>query len=268
MKTGITDWTPSESIMSFEQKVVLVTGAGFGIGRATAIAFAEKGSKVFAVDVDLPAAQETVTQIKNAGNEATAAAFNASFAAEIKGTVDAVVETYGALHYAVNNFVGNSHYRRLHEIEEDDWNQVIDSILKSIWLSMKFEIPAMKDSGGGAIVNVSSGAGITSSPGLAALGAAKAGVINLSKSAAAEVALENIRVNAISPGGVLTDRLARLCESEPDLTRPLTDAHPIGRLAEPEEIAACICFLCSDEASFMSGDNMVVNGGGEVMSEM
>ena len=248
--------------MSFEQKVALVTGAGFGIGRATAIAFAARGAKVFAFDVDLAAAKATTTVIRDAGNEATAAALDASTTGAIEGAVNAVVDTYGALHYAINNFAGDLGYRRLHEIEEHDWNQVIDTMLKSIWLGMKFEIPAIRDSGGGAIVNVASSAGITSSPGLSSLGAAKAGVINLSKSAAAEVAAENIRVNAISPGGVLTDRLARTCESEPDLMRPLTDAHPIGRLAEPEEIAACICFLCSDEASFMSGDNMVVDGGG------
>ncbi|MGI9259947.1 MAG: SDR family oxidoreductase, partial [Gammaproteobacteria bacterium] len=138
----------------------------------------------------------------------------------------------------------------------------------SIWLCMKFEIPAINNSGGGAIVNVASSAGTNSSPGLSALGAAKAGVINLSKSAAAEVAPENIRVNAISPGGVLTHSLANLCEREPDLLGPLKDAYPIGRLAEPEEIAACICFLCSDDASFMSGDNMVVDGGGGVLPKM
>ncbi len=248
--------------MSFEQKVALVTGAGFGIGRATAIAFAARGAKVFAFDGDLSAVRETATLIKGAGNEVTAAALDASTAGAVESAVNAVVATYGALHYAVNNYAGNLDYRRLHEIEEHDWNQVIDALLKSIWLSMKFEIPAIRDSGGGAIVNVASSAGITSSPGLSSLGAARAGVINLSKSAAAEVAVENIRVNAISPGGVLTDRLARMCESEPGLMRPLTDTHPIGRLAEPEEIAACICFLCSDDASFMSGDNMVVDGGG------
>ena len=250
--------------MSFGQKVALVTGAGFGIGRATAIEFAARGANVFAVDFDLSAVRETAALIENAGNEATAAAFSVSAPGAVEESVRAVIETYGALHYAVNNFAGDAIYCRLHEIEEDDWNQVIDTILKSIWLSMKFEIPAIKAAGGGAIVNVASTAGTESSPGLSAVGAAKAGVINLSKSAAAEVALENIRVNSISPGGVLTENLARLCESEPGLLQPLTDAQPIGRLAEPEEIAACICFLCSDEASFMSGDNMVVDGGGIV----
>jgi NAD(P)-dependent dehydrogenase (short-subunit alcohol dehydrogenase family) len=266
--SGTTECAQSETVVSFERRVALVTGAGFGIGRATAIEFAARGASVFAVDFDLSAAQETTTLIRDAGNEATAASCNASTAAEVEDTVNAVVETYGALHIAVNNFASDSDYRRLHEIDEDDWNQVIDKLLKSIWLSMKYEIPLIRESGGGAIVNVASVAGIASSPGLSALGAAKAGVINLTKSAAAEVAAENIRVNAISHGGILTDRLAGLCESDPDFMRPLEDAHAIGRLAEPEEIATCICFLCSDEASFMSGDNMVVDGGGEVMQRL
>lgn len=253
--------------MSFEQKVVLVTGAGSGIGRATAFEFASRGARVFVLDAEHSAAVETVTLIRDRGHEARAALIESATATELKAAVRAAVEEYGDLHYAINHFPGDADYCRLHEIEEDGWRRIIDTMLTSIWLSMKYEIPAIKDSGGGAIVNVASSAGTDSSPGLSALGAAKAGVINLSRSAAAELAAENIRVNAISPGAVLTDRLARLCESEPDLLRPLTDAHPIGRLAEPQEIAACICFLCSDEASFMSGDNMVVDGGGGVMSE-
>ena len=254
--------------MSFEQKVALVTGAGSGIGRATAIEFAARGARVFVVDVEYSAAMETVALIRNRGHEARAATDDSAMAAEIETAVNAAVGEFGALHYAVNHFPGDADYCRLHEMEEQAWIRVIDTMLTSIWLSMKYEIPAIKASGGGAIVNVASSAGTDSSPGLSALGAAKAGVINLSRSAAAELAAENIRVNAISPGAVLTDRLARLCESEPDLLRPLTEAHPIGRLAEPEEIAACICFLCSDQASFMSGDNMVVDGGGGVFSKL
>lgn len=254
--------------MDFGQKVALVTGAGFGIGRATAIALAARGAWVYAVDTDLSAAHETAEIIAASGKEARAAALYTTAASELERLVNSILETHGALHYAVNNYTAEPDYRRLHEINEQRWRDVIDLTLTSIWLSMKYEIPAIRDSGGGAIVNVASGAGITSSPGLSAVGAAKAGVINLSKSAAAEFAADNIRVNAISPGGVLTEGLAQLCKSESDIIRSIEDVHPIGRLADPEEIAACICFLCSDEASFMTGDNMVVDGGGGVMSRV
>jgi NAD(P)-dependent dehydrogenase (short-subunit alcohol dehydrogenase family) len=251
--------------MDFAQKVALVTGAGFGIGRATAISLAARGAKVYAVDTDLYAVRETVATINGLGREAQAASLGVVTAKEVKSLVNAVIETYGALHYAVNNYGIDPEYRLLHELDEERWKDVIDLTLTSIWLSMKYEIPIIKESGGGAIVNVASGAGITSSPGLSAVGAAKAGVINLSKSAAAELAGHNIRVNAISPGGVLTESLARLFENEPGCASPVDDLHPIGRLAEPQEIADCICFLCSDEASFMTGDNMVVDGGGSVI---
>ena len=254
--------------MGLKEKVVLITGGGAGIGRATALKFAEKGAKVFITDTNLAAAQETAALIGEAGGEATATESNASKPAEVEATVNGAVKAYGALHYAVNNVAGRSDYCSLHEIDEDRWNQIIDLTLKSIWLAMKYEIPAIRSSGGGAIVNVASMCGIHSSPGLSALGAAKAGVISLSRSAAAEVALDNIRVNAISPGGVLTASLARLWEIEPELKARLEAAHAMGRLAEPEEIATCIRFLCSDEASFMTGDNMVVDGGGGVISKL
>lgn len=251
--------------MSFGQKVALVTGAGYGIGRAAAIALAARGARVVAVDADLATAHETVDLIKASGHEATAEALNEFADRDFEALVETTVEIYGALHYAVNNFVSEPLYARLHEIDQVAWNQVIHMALTSIWLGLKYEIPAIRDSGGGAIVNIASGAGITSSPGLAALGAARAGVINLSKSAAAEAAGDNIRVNAVSPGSVLNDDLALLLASEPNLAATVSNSHPMGRIAAPEEIAACICFLCSDEASYMSGDNLVVDGGDGVM---
>ena len=255
----------SETAKSFGQKIALVSGGGDGIGRATAIEFARRGARVLVADIDLSVAEVTANLIRQAGSEAIALKSDASRRAETAATVQAAVEAYGALHFAVNNVAREPFYCRLHEIEEEGWNQIIDESLKSIWLGMKYEIPAIRDSGGGAIVNVASRAGIDSSPGLSAFGAAEAGVINLSKSAAAEVAHENIRINAISPGGVLTDRLAQLCDTEPGLKRTLGEVNALGRLAAPQEIAGCICFLCSDEASFITGDNMVVDGGGAVL---
>lgn len=251
--------------MSFEQKVALVTGAGFGIGRAAAIALAARGDRIVAVDANIASADETVRLIKALGYEAQAESLNDVTDRDFEALIRTTLETYGALHYAVNNFVSEPQYARLHEIDQDDWDHVIHMSLTSIWLSLKHEIPAIKNSGGGAIVNIASRAGITSSPDLAAFGAARAGVINLSKSAAAEVAGENIRVNAISPGSVMNDDLAKLLGSEPNLAQTLSAAQPADRIAQPEEIAACICFLCSDDASYMSGHNLVVDGGDAVM---
>ena len=247
--------------MSFFDKVVLIRSAGTSVGQATAIHFAEAGAKVFLTDSELEPVQETVHQIRLAGGDAIAACFEGCNSAKAEATVNAVMETYGALHYAVNNIAGHAEYCRLHEIEERNWDRVIDSAMKSIWLGMKYQIPAIKMSGGGAIVNVASRAGLESSPGLSAFGAAAASVISLSKSAAAEVASEGIRINTISPGGVFTPELAGLCEMEPGLKHSLEGANARGRLTTPEQVSACIAFLCSDEASLVTGDNIVVFGG-------
>ena len=247
-------------MVSFFDKVALIRSAGTSVGKATAIEFAGAGARVFLTDHDLTSVQETVRQIRDAGGEVAAAEFGVSNSAEAEAMVNAVLEKYGALHFAVNNISGNAEYCSLHEIEEHHWDRVIESALKSIWLGMKYQIPAIKMSGGGAIVNVASRAGIESSPGLSAFAAAAASVISLSKSAAAEVAEDGIRVNAISPGGVFTSSLASLSEMEPGLKRSLESANALGRLAAPEQISACITLLCSDEGSLVTGDNLVVIG--------
>ncbi|MDX1697696.1 MAG: SDR family oxidoreductase, partial [Thiohalobacterales bacterium] len=241
-------------------KVALIRSAGTSVGRAAAIRFTEAGAKVFLTDKDLAPISETVWKIRAAGGEVAAAEFDVTNSAEAEAMVDAVLDQYGSLHYAVNNIAGHADYCRLDEIEERSWDRVIESALKSIWLGMKYQIPAIRHSGGGVIVNVASRAGLESSPGLSAFGAAAASVISLSKSAAAEVASEGVRINAISPGGVLTRSLASLCESEPGLGN-MANGNALGRLATPEQISACIAYLCSDEAALVTGDNMIVNGG-------
>ena len=251
---------PGTYLVQFIDKVVLIRSAGTSVGKATAIHFAEAGAWVFLTDIDLAPLQETVHQVRNAGGKAIAARFEVSSARNAEAMVNAVVEEYGALHFAVNNIAGYAEYCCLHEIEEHNWDHVIESALKSTWLSMKYQIPAIRRSGGGAIVNVASLAGLEPSPGLSVFGAAAASVISLSKSAAAEVASESIRINAISPGGVLTPSLAKLCEREPGLKHAMEITNRVGRLPKPEDISACIAFLCSDKASLITGDNLVVTG--------
>lgn len=253
--------------MAFNDKVVLITGGCTEIGKASAIQFAEAGAKVLIAGANAAAVEEAARLARTAGGEVGSIVSSTFTRSDIKAMVDAAVETFGGLHYAVNNMIGEFDYGLVHEIREDGWDHVIDMTLKSVWLALKYEIPAIKQSGGGAIVNVASASSIKASPGLSAFSAAKAGVISLSKSAAAEVARDNVRINSISPGGVATDSLERLFEAEPALKESLESAHAMGRMAKPEEVASCIRFLCSDDSSFMVGDNLVVDGGG-VMSKI
>lgn len=251
--------------MGIEGRVVLVTGGGGGIGRATALKFAAKGARVVVTDHHESDASETVALISDAGGVAKDLKFDASESTEIETMVHAAEQEFGALHIAVNNVYVEPDYCPIHEIDETGWHRIVDRTLKYTWLAMKYEIQAIKRAGGGVIVNVASTSGINSAPWLSIFGAAKAGVISLTKSAAAELAPDDIRVNCVTPGGVLSDSLAALWTSEPELKSSLKVANAIGRLARPEEIANCIYFICSDEASFMTGDNMVVDGGSGVM---
>ena len=253
--------------MASDSKIVLITGGSTEIGKAAAIQFADAGVKVLVSDSDEAAARKTAELVERRGGEAKAFVSDARTREDIEAIVNAAVEGFGGLHYAVNNMVEEVDYGLIHEIQEEGFDRVIDMTLKNVWLAMKYEIPAIKQSGGGAIVNVASASSITATPGLAAFGAAKAGVISLSKSAATELAQDNVRINSISPGGVLTDSLKRLLDTEPALKESLESALAMGRLAKPKEIASCIRFLCSDDSSFMTGDNLVVDGGG-VMSRI
>ncbi len=244
-------------------KVVLIGNAGTEVGKATAIQFSRAGARLFLTDVELATIQETAEEISAPGGVVTTARFNPCRAVEAESMVNAVLETYGELHCAVNTIAGHAEYCRLHEIEEEGWDRVFGAALKSTWLSMKYQIPAIKASGGGAIVNVASRAGLQSPPGLSAFCAAAASVISLSNTAAAETVSDGIRVNAISPGGVFTPSLARLCASEPGLERYLERADVLGALATPEQVAACVVYLCSDEATSVNGHNILVQGGEE-----
>jgi len=245
----------------FVDHVALITGAGGGIGRATAIAFAREGATVVVNDVDRRGAEETVQQISAADGRALFAAADVSSAREVEAMVRLTLDRTGRLDCAVNNAAIDAMPALLHDTAEESFDRVIAVNLKGVWLCMKFEIPAMLRQGGGSIVNVSSAAGMV---GLRTLGpyvASKHGVLGLTRTAALELGSRGIRVNAVLPGTVRTAMSGEYFRSHPDAETNALTMEPIGRIAAPEEIATTVLFLCSDDASFMTGHCMAVDGG-------
>jgi len=242
-------------------KVALVTGAGAGIGRATALAFAREGARVTVADVDERGGAETVRLIESAGGRALFARADVSDEAEVAAMVRATLEAFGALHCASNNAARGAGFRVLTELRREDWDRALAVTLTGVWLCLKHEIPALLASGGGAIVNVASVSGLRGEATQAAYSAAKGGVLALTKSAAAEWAQRGIRVNAICPGGIRTEAIEAYFEHAPGVREATVAVHAMRRLGEPAEIADAIVWLCSERASFVTGHAMVVDGG-------
>lgn len=248
--------------VQLQGKVALVTGGSSGIGRASSIAFAREGAKVvIAADKNIEGGEETIQLIKEAKGEATFVKTDVTKAAEVEAMVNKTIELYGRLDYAHNNAGQFGDWGFLTELTEEQWNLIINVNLKSVWLSMKYEILYMAKHGGGAIVNTSSGAGLHGSPGQSFYTAAKHGVIGLSKTAALEYAKAGIRVNVICPGPTLTPRVLKHIASDPKVEAGFQARIPLGRLCNPEEIAEAVVWLCSDAASFVTGHVMVLDGG-------
>lgn len=243
------------------EKVSLVTGAGSGIGRATAILFANHGAKVVVSDISVKGGEETVKQIIDAGGEAVFIKTDVSQASDVENLINKTVATFGRLDFAHNNAGIEGVMSNVVDCTEENWDRTIATNLKSVWLCMKYEIPAMLKQGGGAIVNTSSIAGLVGFQGLPAYSASKFGIIGLTKVAALEYAKANIRVNAICPGIIDTSMVDRLVEAQPEMKEGLTAATPVGRMGKPEEIAAMVMTLCSSESSFVTGHAMVADGG-------
>jgi len=249
----------NKSRFDFTNKVVLVTGGSTGIGRATALLFAEHGAKIVIGDVN-PEGREVVEIIRREGGAATFVETDVRNPQQVKQLVRAAVETYGGLHCAFNNAGVLPDGALLADVEESAFDRVIATDLKGVFLSMKYEIQHMLEAGGGAIVNTASIAGMIAEPGISPYIAAKHGVIGLTKAAAIEYASKGIRINALAPGVVETGMTRHWFEDEATRTHLLANT-PIGRAAQPEEIAGMVLFLCSEMASFAAGHAFVVDGG-------
>lgn len=241
----------------FDGKVAIVTGGSSGIGRAAAIAFGKAGAKVVVAARREAEGEETVHLIKETGSEAVFVKTDVTKAADVEALVNKATETYGRLDYAFNN-AGSGKPGSIVDLAEADWDYEININLKSIWLCMKYEIPAMQKSGGGAIVNTSSQGALLGVANYGAYGAAKAGVIALTRAAAAEYSSDRIRVNAVSPGAVKTDLWA---EAPPEMIDQVAAGIPLKRIGAPEDIAEAVVWLCADAASFVTGHNLVIDGG-------
>lgn len=246
---------------SFEGKVALVTGGTSGIGRVTAVAFAREGAKIVVSGRREREGQETVDIIKKAGGEAIFVKTDITREQDVKAMVEKTVATYGHLDYAFNNAGIEQLPAPLVEEKEETFDQIIDVNVKGVWLSMKYEIPEMLKNGGGAIVNTSSVAGLIGFPGIPIYIASKHAVLGLTKSVALEYAKSGIRVNAVSPAAIETAMVDRFVGKDGDARQQLTNMHPIGRMGRPEEIADAVIYLCSDKASFITGQSLAVDGG-------
>lgn len=244
-----------------EGKVGLVTGGGAGIGRATCLTFAADGARVAVVDNRPEAGRETAALVNAAGGEAFFIEADVSNEADVERMVAETVSEYGQLDCASNNAAAGAGFAALFEIERAGWQRAVDVTLTGVWLCMKYEIPAMRASGGGAIVNIASVSGMRGEALQAAYSASKGGVIALTKSAAAENAQREIRVNALCPGGIRTEAIAHYFEAVPGAEAASVAVHAMRRLGEPSEIADVAAFLCSDRASFVTGHVMVADGG-------
>ena len=242
-------------------KVALITGAGSGIGRASALAFAREGAKVAVADIVVEGGEETVRMVKEAGGEAFFIKVDVSNAADVEAMVNAVVDTYGRIDCAYNNAGIEGRLASTDEYPEDVFDKVIDINLTGVWLCMKYELPHMLKQGGGAIVNTASGAGLIGVSGMSAYVASKHGVVGLTKTAALEYAKSGIRVNAVCPGLIQTPMVERITAEQPQLGEALVAAEPVGRTGKPEEIAESVVWLSSDAASFVTGHAMSVDGG-------
>jgi NAD(P)-dependent dehydrogenase (short-subunit alcohol dehydrogenase family) len=247
--------------MRLNGHIAIVTGGGSGIGRSTAIRFASEGAKVSVADVDTLGGEETVSLIRESGADAIFIKTDVKDTNQIRNLINTTTATFGGLHILVNNAgIGHSEVRSV-DLSEEEWDHVIDINLKGVFLGIKYAVPELIKSGGGSIINTSSLLGLKGKKYQAAYNASKAGVVLLTQNAALEYGKYNIRVNAIAPG-VIDTKIIDVWKQDERRWPFISKANALGRIGTPTEVANAIFFLASDEASFITGTTLSVDGGG------
>lgn len=247
--------------MKLSGQVALVTGAARGIGRATALAFAERGIKVVVADINAVGAEETVKLINDSGGTARFINCDVRDEEQVKALVASTVAAYGSLDYAFNNAGIEMENQRLHEGSMPSFEMIMDVNVKGVWLCMKYQLQQMLVQGKGAIVNAASVAGLGAAPKMAVYSASKHAVLGLTRSAAIEYARKNIRVNAVCPAVIDTAMFQRVCEMDAKIAQRIPELHPMGRVGRVEEVAETVMYLCSEGAGFTTGHALAIDGG-------
>lgn len=245
---------------SLEGKVALVTGAASGIGRASSLALAEAGATVVAADVDEDGLAETAQRIEKVGGRAETTRCDVTQEADVRQAVETALAINGQLDIAHNNAGIEGPLAKLTDVSVEDFDRVIAVDLKGVFLGLKHQIPVMAEQGSGSIINTASVAGLVANQGAAAYSAAKHGVVGLTRTAAAEWARKGVRVNAICPGWTDTAMVGRVDDRNPRVRENYLAAVPAGRLGEPEEVAALVVFLAGDEAAYLNGAALPIDG--------